>query len=394
MLLFWTIRYLDSRDRKFKSRNLWLNTDSLDAVSKAAVEATYDMNDSSRRPMLRYRTLFREERPDATLQVFSGGFCIPDYFEDEAGQELTHKRMAVILSGNPDAMLFPSRMKPHDVEFCIAEKPPIDLDRIALSGEELGVLGYFVRDLRELLGSALYKDGPGSLMGPAPGKLWLLKTAITDEEIRSFVTIFRRLYMKNEPANFCKAVSVFATALADHPVAKWVQAITTEYTDSLQKPPDSRPALGAQVLPFTRKLLIDVYLYTQFAHQPDEKRTREFNECLVAVGGNRPSLTWLFLNEIWKCAIEYRNAGDVIVNFYDQYCQSRNTAPGVLPSLRADHPGFGALEKKADKEARILREKAEDLAKALWEQAGRPDGGYAAWMTRALEQLKAATGKS
>jgi hypothetical protein len=61
MLLFWTIRYPDSRDRQFKNRNLWLDTDALDAVTEAAVEATYDSNDSSRRPMLRFRALFREE---------------------------------------------------------------------------------------------------------------------------------------------------------------------------------------------------------------------------------------------------------------------------------------------------------------------------------------------
>jgi hypothetical protein len=84
MLLFWRIRYLDSRDKQFKDRDLWLNTDSLDLVTKAAVEATYDLNEPSRRSMLRYRNLFREERPDENLHAFGGCFCVPDYFEDEA----------------------------------------------------------------------------------------------------------------------------------------------------------------------------------------------------------------------------------------------------------------------------------------------------------------------
>jgi hypothetical protein len=393
MLLFWRIRYLDSRDRQFKDRDLWLDTDTLDPVTKAAVEATYEMTDSSRRSMLRHRALFREERPDKNSMGFGGCFCVPDYFEDEAGQELSPKRMAVILSGNPEAVLFPPGTRPHDVEYCMAEKPAVHLDQIVLSREQVDVLGYFARDLRELLDSALYRDGPGSISGPGSGGRWVLQTAISDEEIRSFVTIFRRLYMEKEPASFDKAVSVFGVVLAGHPIAKWVQAIATEYTNSLQQPPDSVPMLGPQALPFTRKRLIDVYLYTHYAHQPDERRARQFNECLAAVGGNRPSLTWLFLTEIWKCAIEFRNGGGLIADFYDRYCQSRSSVPGVLTSLRADHPGFGALEKKADKEARILREKAEELAKAHWEQAGRPAGGHTPWIQLALDQLRSATGR-
>ena len=393
MLLFWRIRYLDSQDKQFKDRDLCLDTGTLDPVTKAAVEATYDLNDTSRRSMLRHRALFREERADENLMAFGGCFCVPDYFEDEAGQEISPKRMAVILSGNPQAVLFPPGTRPHDVEYCVAEKPPIHLDQITLSTEQVDVLGYFARDLRELLASALYKDGPGSLSGPGPGKSWVLKTAISDEEIRSFVTIFRRLYMEKEPANFGNAVSVFAAAIAGHPVAKWVQAIATEYTNSLQQPPNSVPLLSSQALPFTRKRLIDVYLYTQYAHQPDERRARQFNECLAAVGGNRHSLTWLFLTEIWKCAIEFHNAGGVIADFYDRYCQSHSTTSVVLASLSADHSGFGTLEKKADKEARIFREKAEELAKVLWEQAGRPVGGHTAWIKPALNQLLAATGR-
>jgi hypothetical protein len=199
--------------------------------------------------------------------------------------------------------------------------------------------------------------------------------------------------MEKEPANFGNAVTAFADALSGHPVAKWVQAIETEYATALEQPPDPFPMLGPQALQFTRKRLIDVYLYTQYVHQPDERRTRQFNECLAAVGGDRPALTWLFLIQIWKCAIEIHNAGVVMAEFYDRYCQAHSTAPGVLASLSADHPGLGALEKKADREARVLREKAEELAKALWERAGRPSGGPAAWVQPALEQLMAATGR-
>jgi hypothetical protein len=392
MLLFWKIRYLDSRDKHFYDRSLWLNTDTLDPVTKAAVEATYAMCDSSRRAMLRYRALFCEECPDEPLYPHFAGFCLADYFEDEVGQELDLKRMAVTLTDNPDALLFPPGTKQHYIDFCVAEKPAIDLSDITLTPDQLSTLGYFTRDLRELVASSLCKDGPGSLSGPVGDTYWL-KTALSDEEIRSFVTIFRRLYMMNEPANFQKAVAAFAIALTEHPIAKLVQAIETEYCDSLERAPETCVMFGRKNLPFTRKRLIDVYINTQYAHQPKADRIRQFNECLTAVGGNRIALTWLFLTEIWKCAIEFQNAGRIIADFYDRYCESRKIVPGVLNSLRDDHHGFGALEKKADQEARILREKATELASVLWERAGRPSGGPSEWIQQALDQLRAATGR-
>src|SRR5262245_14807889 len=127
MLLFWRIRYLDCRDKQFKNRDLWLNTDTLDPVTKAAVEATYALDDSGRRAMLRFRHLFQEERPDENSLAFDGAFCVSGYFEDEASQELSYKRMAVVLTGDQQAVFFPPGTRQHDAEYCLAEKPPIDL---------------------------------------------------------------------------------------------------------------------------------------------------------------------------------------------------------------------------------------------------------------------------
>jgi hypothetical protein len=62
MLLFWRIRYLDSRDKQYKDRDLWLDTDSLDAVAKTAIEAIHEMGGLWHgRAILRFRNLFREE---------------------------------------------------------------------------------------------------------------------------------------------------------------------------------------------------------------------------------------------------------------------------------------------------------------------------------------------
>lgn len=392
MLLFWRIRYLDTRDKQFKDRDLWLDTDTLDPVTKAAVETTYALKDCGYRGMLQYRRLFKEEREPNSALDFNGCF-VHDYFEDENAQELSYARMAVVLTGDPKAVFFPPGTRRHDAEYCQAEKPPIHLEQITLTPDQLNILGYFTRDLRELLATAVYKDGPGSLCGTGANTQWVLKTAASDEEIRSFVTIFRRLYMENEPANFEKAVAVFVDALAGHPIADWVQANATEFEAALEQAPDSTPMLGQQKLPFSRKRLIDVYLYTQYAHQPDERRARQFNECLAAVGGDRSALTWLFLTEVWKGALIIGSAGGVIADFLERYCQSHGVASGVLASVRTDHPGIGVLEKKEAQAARVLREKAEELAQALWDRAGQPEEGHAPFVDQALRDLMAATGK-
>ncbi|MCE9589370.1 MAG: hypothetical protein K8S99_02470 [Planctomycetes bacterium] len=61
MLIFWRIRYLDTRDKEFKDRDLWLLTDELDAITKAAVETCRELSKSGGdREMLKYRKLFKE----------------------------------------------------------------------------------------------------------------------------------------------------------------------------------------------------------------------------------------------------------------------------------------------------------------------------------------------
>ncbi len=117
------------------------------------------------------------------------------------------------------------------------------------------------------------------------------------------------LYMEKEPANFAKAVDVFAKALNDHPMGNWLHGMAVNFGNELGKPPNCFPFLGDKKLPFTVKLLIDVFLYTQYAHQPDEKRARQFSECLAAVNGDRSLFTCLFLTELWKCAYTFAMPG-------------------------------------------------------------------------------------
>jgi hypothetical protein len=69
--------------------------------------------------------------------------------------------MGPILTGSPTAVLIPRGAKPHDIEWMFAEPKTIPVASVSLDPEEMRLLGYFDRDLREMLGSAFMKDGSG-----------------------------------------------------------------------------------------------------------------------------------------------------------------------------------------------------------------------------------------
>jgi len=396
MFLFWRIRYLDMCDREFKDRDLWLDTDALDDVTKAAIEARIELKaHGSHREMLKYRHLFKPEKSPESLQKRAeicrrmASVFVHDYFEDENGIELSSKQLAVALTGSESAVILPPGTKQHDIEYILAKKSPVDITAISLSQKELKVLAYFARDLKELRSSTFFKEGAGTLSG-LPGVPKILSTAVNDEEIRSFVTIFRRIYMPKEPANLMKTAAVFESALVDHTAGRWIAAGAADIAARLEEPPAFVPFNGKDRPTFTLKLLIEVFLYTQYAHQPDDKRSQEFHQCLQEVGNDRAVLTYLFLSELWSLSIQIVNIGQHIANLFDIYCEHHNIAFDVVLSPGDVHSGIGRLEKAHQREDRVVRENAEKLARTLWQKAGEPPGGPHAFFADALTQLREA----
>jgi len=395
MYLFWKIRYLDTQDKQFKDRVLWLDTNSLNDETKVAIELIHELNDHRhQRKMLQYRHFFKDEKDEGRdlKEYFKDNNCmgsvfVYDYFEDEDGNELSNKRMAEILTGNPNAIMLPQGTRQHDIDYILADKQPIQIDKVSLTQNQLEVLGYFSRDLRELLASAFYKNGPATLSREG-GKLPEVKTSVTDEEIRSFVTIFRRLYMKKEPANFLKATTVFVDAVKSHPISNWVKGATDVYEAGLAQKPIFVPCIQQKDYPFARKRIIDVFIYTQYAHQPNEKRYRQYQECLTAAANIKSLLLWLFLAELWHCTLDILNGGKIIVSFYDNYCRCHKISTDVLTSIAHNNPGIGILEKKETRQARLFQEKIKQLAEMLWENSGSPEGGVGLFIEQAQTQLK------
>lgn len=403
MLLFWKIRYLDRTDKQFKDRYRYLKTESLDPAIRAAVELVAETKSSkTEREILKFKHLFAEgtledvslNPPDWDKFV---GVGPTEYFENETGKEITDNEIAQILTGSPTAFAVPRGAKQHDIDFMLAEPTPMPLAEVSLSSEEVRLLGYFVRDLREMQNSAFMKDGPGKLnssSGPmlSPAGNPVLETAVSDDEIRSFVTIFRRLYMTgpHDPASFVKVVPIFVRALGDHRYSKWIEGTAKEYQQHLDSVPDTRPFVPLGTCTFTTKRLIDVFLYTQYAHQPNAARQRQFEKCLAELHGKHAVLTWMFLCEMWALSLEIGKAGRVITGWFQRYCDHHGVSPDVLNSLSDHHSGLGVGEKEQDRRARLFQEKAEQLATELWEKAGRPNGGLSQYLALARQQLASA----
>lgn len=398
MILFWKIRYFDRNERQLNDRSLQLNTETLDPITKAAVEFQIESRtNNTERGILKYRTLFREGDEKAQIAEMSRAskvsfVFLTEYFEDENGIELSFDEIGKILTGNPNAIFLPSGTEQHDVDLMLAEPKPLPIAEVNLSQEELKLFGYFTRDLRELCGSAFLQDRPATLtsrgnifsqVGDDP----VLETACSDDEIRSFVTIFRRLYMENEPANFLKAVAAFANVVGDHPWGQWVAGVGLSFEATLARTPELRPFIQAGQCTFTLKRLLDVFLYTQYAHQPDERRQRQFGECLNEVQGKKSLLTWLFLTELWKCSLQIGNAGRIIARWFNQYCEHHQVTADVLNSLLHENPGIGSQEKEASRRERLFREKTEELALELWKQNGSPVGGPMQFLHAAQHEL-------
>jgi hypothetical protein len=400
MFLFWRIRYLDSRDKEYKNRDLWLDTCELDPATKAAIEACCELERlGGGRGMLKYRHLFHTEKLSASEMNAKATRCggtawasLPDYFEDENGKELTYKEMAVALSGNPDAEMYPPGTRRHDVELMRSPKPKLDLKQVKLAASDLTALEYFCRDFHEMKASAFLVEGPGSFTPHGPQGL-MVQTAVSDDEIRSFITIFRRLYMMGEPGSFLKAVEILARTLPSHPMVRWIVAEAAEYGKDLEESPPPVHFGQSTKLTFTRKRVIDVHLYTQYAHQGDERRERQYAECLAQVNGQLAALFWLFLWSLREIAGHIYNAGWYIAAFVEQYREAHGLVPSTVETA-SGYIAMGELEKKADRKARILREKAEELSLKLWQTNGRPEGGPMQFLHQANEQLRAVMGES
>ncbi len=389
MILYWTIRYLDTASRQFGDRRLFLDTNTLGSIDRARVELCHKLSqDWGAQIMVQFRGLFTErDLSGAHVHSLAAsqaivGMTVPEYFEDETGRRLSTTQIGEILFGRPvvDARL---PFKPPSTEPRVLEVGPGDI-----APEDLRVLEYFTRDLREMQSCAFMSEGPGQL-GWAEGGRATIQTAVTHAEIVEFVTVFRRLHMPSEPGGLRTAVEVFSRVAERHWTAHWVATMKSRMESALAEPPVVLPFTNRLNPTFSRRLLLEVFIYTRFAHQPNRRRAKQYENCLVEAGGDRELLTWLFLSVLFECAIEMRNVGREIVLFFTHHTARHATPLEGISPLDSEHSGIGMLEGKHVRYCRLLASTAHQLSLAMCREAGRDPAEADDFLGEAEQMLQA-----
>jgi hypothetical protein len=402
MLILWKVHWLDGKSRCAHERILSLDTETLEPAVKAAVELVIEScKDETDKRIIKFRHLFHDkqnsEASDPPKPISFKTFCIPYYFEDETGDELSMKEAGQALSGDSNSILLPSGMKEHDVEYMFAEKK--QFPKVSLSNDDFRSFSSFVRDLQELNDTALMKNGAGSLTGVSRGPSIELQemnyeSSLSHEEVRSAIMVFRRLYMPSEPGTFLKVADAFNRISQNHPVGKWVLGTATELHTTLKSAPFSAGALRAKTITFSTKRLIDVFLNTQYAHQPDKQGRNQYKRCVEQVEGRHDILLWMFLSEVAMFGRMVNAFGKNISGWFHNHCDTNALDPNFVVSVGHNHSGFQKLEKPENRKKRVQQEKEAELANALWKAAGEPSGGPTQFSEEAQAQLQQAMPRS
>lgn len=342
MNLFLKIKYFDRNDKKWKDRELYLNTECLDPIKKFEIEFLIEnklLNID--RTILKYRHLFTDKPKDYSPNGIFIGSCLCDYFENELGEEITgfHKEK-------------------HNIELPITPK--------SITPDEIKSFFYFIRDVKELTDSSFIMNASNSILVCTPQ--FKLKTAVNKEEIRSVLTIFRRLYLKKERAEFTKIASKFAELLDSLTLHKWIKGIIIKYENQLNSKINPKFIINQKfTINFNPKLLIDVFFYTQFHHQPCQKREEQYKKCLKEVNQNEDVLAYLFLTEILTISTYFENLWRIINPWFLTYCNQNQIKPDTIDSFGTQLHGIGTVEKNEDRSKRILDKKIKQLTKELQE---------------------------
>lgn len=393
MLLFWRIRYFDRRDMEFKNRDLYLDTSTLKPKERIAVEAIREMRHLGREhEILRYRHLFIEspsyieslhkESPLAIIDKYGryDSFGLLNYFENEIGEPISLDEIGSIKFGTTNLISIPPGVNSRDVYLSVSASTPFQFEMISLTDDQLRILSIFLHDINEMLKSAFMEEGPGSITY-VPGEAPILTTSVSAEEISSYVIVFRRIYMKNEPANFFKAVNAFCAGVGKHPLVDSIRTFERDYRDLLESYANGDFCLS-RPCQFHNKRLIDIFLNTQYAHQPRPDKEQQFMKALDEAG-SIDVLKSLFLDILYNLSILVTNAGKGMALFYYQYCQYHKIDPNKFHSLSNKPFGIGHEPKLSEKMKAILERKATELAEVLWAEAGKPPSGQACFLDKA-----------
>ena len=110
----WRVTCVNSQTRQVFQRDLYVELATIPSDDRAEMQSILADSISGRWGMLKYRRYFKEQKPRYDLnERWHASFCIPRYYEDEAGNPLDELRFMqvytghedIIIAGNPNSVL-------------------------------------------------------------------------------------------------------------------------------------------------------------------------------------------------------------------------------------------------------------------------------------------------
>jgi hypothetical protein len=378
----------------WKDRWFTLDTNELDCVQKHQLELLVESQRINAQTFRNWRSVFHQSDEQISIDRINEyadrlqGFSINchGYCEDAEGNGLSVQQGLRIVTQNDALIVFAPGTRPHDVALAMSENSPIPDDPMTFfqfSQSEVDGLALFLRDIKELKQNAFFERQ--ATLRSVGGESTL--ETISVDLIRSFVVIFRRLYMsgKHDVGNFRDSCDVYCSRFWNKRVINWVAEERRLYDEFLNAPA-AKIAGTNPVFSFSNKRLIDVFLYTRFAHHPNETRTQQLKQMRQEVGSDE-WLEFMFYSVVQQAAIIYSNVSQYIAFEMDGYWKVGGLQPSADTTPFCNGGDRGVLLTAKEEAGERITKAAEKLGLDLWKSAGSPPNELPQFVEEARQQL-------
>ena len=165
----------------------------------------------------------------------------------------------------------------------------------------------------------------------------------------------------------------------------WVAEERRLYDEFLDAP--AAKFHGTQpVFSFNNKRLIDVFLYTRFAHHPDETRTRQLKKMRAEVGSDE-WLEFMFYSVVQQATMIYCNVSQYIAFEMDGYWKVGGLQPTADTTPFCNGADRGVLLTAEEEARERLMRRALKLGEELWKNAGSPSNQLPQFVQDAIRHL-------
>jgi len=387
MYIIWNI-FRVNRKNRIKSRvSLFLNLNDCEPKTRIKLEMAIESSPKDRSVIIVHKYLFREYSNEDLSNLPKServcGICLePPYYEDETGQEISMNEAITIEHNIAPQHIVILPHQPYMQNYVLSQDTPCPKNYpqcVNFTEDEIKSLSYFCRDFKELKAKLFYRNPPSFHSSFDGCRL----ESLSVDQIQAYIMVFRRLYMSKESGNFLNACTIFASKYYNIRINNWIRGGADEYSSFLNE----KPIFPLQNFSFNNKSLIDTFLYTKFAHQPDEKKCERYAK-MVVEAKNELFLEYQFYETLHNAVIIMANTAQFIIPLFEKWQNDSQQKVELLtrPFLNTD--GRGTQLTVEEKHQNQIQEKSEKLGNELWVQAGSLEGQREKYIASAKNELE------